>query len=84
MVLSLLPQLLFIKKIICHFERSKDHKLPAVAVWLYLLSSLITLLIFPQAIALAAIVNLAIGDSINALTGYFFTFLLAKKAFMPR
>jgi len=78
-ILSLLPQFSFLRKIIFHFERDKDHKLPAVAVWFYLLSSLITVLIFPKPIALAAIANLAIGDSVNALVGYFFKLPKGKK-----
>jgi len=78
-ILSLLPQLSFLRKIIFHFERDKDHKLPAVTVWFYLLSSLITVLIFPKPIALAAITNLAIGDSVNALVGYFFNLPEGKK-----
>ena len=71
-IISLLPPFHFLKSIIDHFERDKDQYFPAISVWYYLLSSLITLLIFPKNIALAGIANLAIGDSVNALVGHFY------------
>ena len=58
-------------KLIVHFERKPFPKLlgqgPLVFTW----SCFLATLIFPNPIATVAILNLAVGDSINALVGYY-------------
>ncbi|MFH1705900.1 MAG: phosphatase PAP2 family protein [Patescibacteria group bacterium] len=66
------PKFKIFRQAIVHFERSKDPQFPGLGLFWYLLSSLTVLLFFEKNIALAAIINLAAGDSINALTGFFY------------
>ena len=65
-----LPQKL--KKLILYFERDKSPPFLGEGSFLFTLSSFLAFLIFPKPIALAAIINLAIGDSVNALVGFYF------------
>ncbi len=60
-----------IRKIISYFERNKKAKFLVIGPLLFTLSAFTSWMIFPRNIALAAILNLAIGDSVNALTGSF-------------
>jgi len=62
-----LPQIA--RSAINYFEREKDHKYLAVTPLLFTASCFLTWVIFPKNIALAAIISLAIGDSVNALIG---------------
>jgi len=61
----------FLKKIIVYFERDPEPKYLAFGPFLFTLSSFLSLLVFRKNIAIAAILNLAIGDSVNALIGHF-------------
>lgn len=71
MMIINLPGFGLLKKCVLHFERDKNTVFPGLGVFWYLLSSLMVLLLFQKSIALAAIANLAVGDSVNALTGWF-------------
>jgi len=66
------PEFKIFRKFVVHFERDKNPEFPGLGVFWYLLSSLTALLFFEKSIAMAAIINLAAGDSINALTGFFY------------
>jgi len=61
----------FLRNIINYFERKKSKKFLAVGPFLFTLSSFFAWIIFPKNIALSAILNLTIGDSINVLSGIF-------------
>ncbi len=60
-----------IKFLILLFERNYHKKHLAVGAFLFTLSAFLSWIIFPKNIALVAILNLAIGDSVNALAGSF-------------
>ena len=55
------------------FEPQPSHRFLALGPLFFTLSSLLAVLIFSRPIALAAILNLAIGDSVNALIGSFWS-----------
>ncbi len=57
--------------LILYFERQKKPKYLGLGPFLFLVSAFLTALLFKQPIAVAAILNLAIGDSINVLLGHF-------------
>lgn len=61
-----------LKKLIMYFERDKSPPFLGEGSFLFTLSSFLAFLIFPKPIALAAIINLAVGDSVNALVGFYF------------
>ncbi len=65
-----LPQKL--RKLIMYFERDQSPPFLGEGSFLFTLSSFLAFLLFPQKIALVAIINLAIGDSVNALVGFYF------------
>ncbi len=60
-----------IRKIITYFERKKNPRFPGLGPLFFTTSSFLALLLFSKPIALAAILNLTVGDSVNALIGYF-------------
>jgi len=60
-----------IRGFILYFERDQKSRFLAIGPLLFTTSSLVSLFIFPKNIAMVAILNLAIGDSINALVGSF-------------
>lgn len=59
------------RKIINYFEREKSKKFLALGPFLFTLSSFLSWFIFSKNIAIASIINLAVGDSVNALAGSF-------------
>jgi len=59
------------RKAINYFEREKGQRLLAKGPFFFTLSSFLAWLFFPKNIAIVAILNLAIGDSVNALVGSF-------------
>jgi undecaprenyl-diphosphatase len=61
-----------VSKIVLYFERDKSPRVLAYGPFLFTISSFISFLVFPKPIAIASIINLAVGDSINALVGYHF------------
>ncbi len=61
-----------ISSIVLYFERDKSPRVLAYGPFVFTVSCFLTYLIFPKPIAIAAIINLAVGDSINALVGYHF------------
>jgi dolichol kinase len=65
-----------LRMVIDYFEREKKKRFLATGPFLFTLSSFISWVIFPKEIALISILNLALGDSINALAG---SFLAGKK-----
>lgn len=58
-------------RFILYFERKKKPKYLGVGPFFFLVSSFVTTLVFNENIAVAAVLNLAIGDSVNALLGHF-------------
>ncbi len=56
---------------ILYFERKKEPKYLGLGPFFFLISAFLTTLVFNKQIAIAAILNLAIGDSVNALLGHF-------------
>ncbi len=60
-----------LSKIITYFERNPKSKYLGLGPLFFLISSFATTLFFKNNIAVAAIINLAIGDSVNALIGQF-------------
>jgi len=68
-----------LRGLINFFEREKQKKYLALEPFLFTLSSFIVWLVFPKYIAIAAILNLSIGDSVNALTGSFLTHKKKKR-----
>ncbi len=58
------------QKIIKYFERN-NHSRYLQGPFLFTLSAFFSYLLFPRFVAMAAILNLAVGDSINALVGSF-------------
>jgi len=61
-----------LKHLILYFERNGSSLFLAKGPFLFTLSSFVSFLLFPKSIAMAAIINLAIGDSVNALVGFYF------------
>jgi len=61
-----------ISSIVLYFERDKSPRVLAYGPFIFTVSSFISFLVFPKSIAIASIINLAVGDSINALVGYHF------------
>jgi dolichol kinase len=61
-----------ISSIVLYFERDKSPRVLAYGPFIFTVSSFISFLIFPKSIAIASIINLAVGDSVNALVGYHF------------
>jgi len=61
-----------LKSLIMYFERDKSPSFLGKGSFLFTLSSFLSFLLFPQKIAIVAIINLAIGDSVNALVGFYF------------
>lgn len=59
------------RSIIKQFERDSICKFLGVGPMLFTLSSFVSWVAFPSAIAIVSIINLALGDSINALVGFF-------------
>jgi len=59
------------RNLILYFERNQKAQFLAIGPLLFTFSSLLAVSLFRQNIALAAILNLAIGDSVNALVGSF-------------
>lgn len=59
------------KHIIKQFEREAICKFLGVGPMLFTLSSFISWITFPTTIAIVSIINLALGDSVNALVGFF-------------
>jgi len=70
-LLSRYKKLTKISNLVSYFERNPKTKYLGLGPLFFLVSSLATTLVFPNPIAVAAILNLAIGDSINALLGHF-------------
>jgi dolichol kinase len=66
-----------IKNIIIYFERDRTDQKLFKGPLLFTLSTFISYILFPKEIAIVAILNLAIGDSVNALIGSFLK--VAKK-----
>ncbi len=60
-----------INRLVSYFERNPHPEYFGIGPLFFLISGLITTFIFSKSIATAAIINLAIGDSINALVGHF-------------
>lgn len=60
-----------LNKLISYFERNPNPKYYGLGPLFYLVSSFGAVLFFPKGIAAAAVINLAIGDSVNALIGQF-------------
>ncbi len=60
-----------ISLLVLYFERQKDPKYYGLGPFFFLVSAFVTTLIFSKPIAIAAILNLAVGDSVNALLGHF-------------
>jgi len=69
--LNYLCPLPFLNKIIIYFERKPLPKFLGAGPLLFTWSSLITVLIFPLPVATVAILSLAVGDSVNAIAGYY-------------
>jgi len=67
LIFPILP--LPLQKLIKYFER--NNSLPVMGPFSFTLSAFFSYLIFPPTIAIAAILNLAVGDSVNALIGAF-------------
>lgn len=61
-----------ISNIVLYFERDKSPRILAYGPFVFTIGCFVAYLIFPKPIAIAAIINLAVGDSINALVGYHF------------
>ncbi len=59
-----------LSKFISYFERSPNPDYLGLGPLFFLISSLTSIMIFKNNIAVAGIINLAIGDSVNALIGY--------------
>ncbi len=56
---------------IAYFERSSNLKYLGLGPLFFLISAVTTMTLFKNPVAVAAILNLAIGDSVNAIIGYF-------------
>lgn len=69
------------RNLIIYFEREKEKKFLGQGPFFFTLSSFITWLLFPQRLALVGILNLSLGDSVNALVGSFFQKKNKKKQF---
>ncbi len=61
-----------ISSIVLYFERDKSPRVLAYGPFIFTIGSFVAYLVFPKPIAIASIINLAVGDSINALVGYHF------------
>ncbi|MFH1601709.1 MAG: phosphatase PAP2 family protein [Candidatus Shapirobacteria bacterium] len=61
-----------IRNLIIFFERDQTRPFLGEGCFLFTASCFAAFLLFPQNIAQAAIVNLAVGDSVNALVGFYF------------
>ena len=70
-------------KLIVYFERKPYPKLLGQGPLIFTWSCFLATLIFPNPIATVAILNLAVGDSVNALVGYYLNHgkLTRKKKF---
>ena len=69
--LNHLQPLAFLNKIIIYFERKPLPKFLGFGPLLFTWSSLAAVFFFPISVATVAILTLAVGDSINAITGYY-------------
>lgn len=56
-----------IRNIITYFERDGNKKFLAVAPLLFTISAFLSWIVFPKDVAIVAILNLTIGDSVNVL-----------------
>lgn len=61
-----------LREAINYFEREKEKKFLASGPLFFTLGCFVSWILFPKSIALASILNLALGDSVNALAGSFF------------
>ena len=79
LLLNYLWPIILLNKLIIYFERKPLPQLlgqgPLVFTW----SCFLATLIFPNPIATVAILNLAVGDSVNALTGYYLNHNRSRK-----
>ena len=69
--LNHLRPLAFLNKIIIYFERKPLPKFLGFGPLLFTWSSLVAVFAFPLSAATVAILTLAVGDSINAIAGYY-------------